>query len=79
VPELGEQHLEVAGGAAVLVDPHSAASIAAGLRAALADTDGLRERGLRRASELTWAAAAAATVDAYREAVEMHGEQGGAR
>ena len=70
---------EVAGGAAVLVDPHSAASIAAGLRAALADTDGLRERGLRRASELTWAAAAAATVDAYREAVEMHGEQGGAR
>lgn len=60
---------EVAGGAAVLVDPMSPAEIADGLRVALADPDGLRTRGRDRAAELTWERAAEATVAAYRDAI----------
>ena len=52
---------EVAGGAAVLVDPLDVDDIARGLTAALEDHDRLRVAGLARAAELTWEAAAAAT------------------
>ena len=62
---------ETAGGAAVLCDPTEPASIAQGIFDALGSgRDHLREQGLKRASEFTWAATAAATLDVYREAAE---------
>jgi glycosyltransferase involved in cell wall biosynthesis len=60
---------EVAGGAAVLVDPHDVRSIASGLAAALATPDRFVAAGAARAAELSWESAAAATVAAYREVV----------
>ncbi len=56
---------EVAGGAAVLVDPLDVASIAGGIERVDAT---LREPGLERARQFSWAASAAATVEVYREA-----------
>jgi glycosyltransferase involved in cell wall biosynthesis len=62
---------ETAGGAAVLSDPREPASIArAILEAAGPGRDHLRELGLKRASQFTWAATAASTLDVYREAAE---------
>jgi len=62
---------ETAGGAAVLADPKDPASIAQGITdAAKLGRDGLGEAGLRRASQFTWAATGAATLDVYREAAE---------
>ncbi len=58
---------EVAGGAAVLVDPLDIDDIARGLTAALGDHDRLRRAGLARAAELTWEAAATATRAVYDE------------
>jgi glycosyltransferase involved in cell wall biosynthesis len=59
---------ETAGGAAVLADPKEPASIARGIvEAAGPQRDRLREAGLRRASQFTWAATGAATLDVYRE------------
>lgn len=63
---------EVAGAGAVLVDPESPVSIAGGLRRALAEPDAWRARGHIRAAELSWHAAAAATVDAYGAARALH-------
>jgi glycosyltransferase involved in cell wall biosynthesis len=54
---------EVAGGAAVLVDPLEVESIAAGIERA---RDG--QAGIERAREFTWESAAAATTAVYREA-----------
>jgi glycosyltransferase involved in cell wall biosynthesis len=59
---------EVAGGAAVLVDPLDPGSVVAGIEDALARHDDLRERGLERARAFSWQATAAATAAAYREA-----------
>lgn len=65
---------ETAGDAAVLVDPGDVGAIAEALAAALTD-DGLRAdlvaRGRRRAATFSWAATARATLDAYREAVDL--------
>jgi glycosyltransferase involved in cell wall biosynthesis len=59
---------ETAGGAAMLSDPSDPLSIAkAILDAAGPARDQLIERGLRRASEFTWGATGAATLDVYRE------------
>ncbi|MBA2357134.1 MAG: glycosyltransferase family 4 protein [Actinobacteria bacterium] len=58
---------EVAGGAAVLVDPLEPGSIAAGIERAVASRDRLRRAGLARARDFDWAATARATVDVYRE------------
>ena len=58
---------EVAGGAAVLVDPLDVDDIARGLSEALADGDRLGAAGRQRARTLSWEATAAATLDAYRE------------
>lgn len=58
---------EVAGGAAVLVDPLDAASIAAGIEEAIARRDALREAGLARAAQFSWDDAARRTVELYRE------------
>lgn len=62
---------ETAGGAAILTDPSDPASIAQGIVDALSSgRDHLREQGLKRAGEFTWAATGAATLDVYREAAE---------
>jgi glycosyltransferase involved in cell wall biosynthesis len=62
---------ETAGGAAVLSDPKEPASIAQAILEAVGPgRDHLRELGLKRANEFTWAATAASTLDVYREAAE---------
>jgi glycosyltransferase involved in cell wall biosynthesis len=58
---------ETAGGAAVLVDPHDVAAIAAGIEEASARRDELRLLGLERARPFSWDAAARATADVYGE------------
>ena len=63
----GTSTAEVAGGAAVLVDPLDVDDIARGLTAALGDRDRLRVAGRARAAELTWEAATAATRAVYAE------------
>jgi glycosyltransferase involved in cell wall biosynthesis len=60
---------EVAGDAAVLVDPLRAESIADGITAAIADRENLVERGRFQASKFSWARTAALTAAAYRELV----------
>lgn len=61
---------EVAGDAALLVDPYDIASIADGIRRAVTD-EPLRQqliaKGRARAKEFSWARAAAATLTVYRE------------
>jgi glycosyltransferase involved in cell wall biosynthesis len=59
---------EVAGGAAVLVDPLDPASIAAGIEEAGSRRDELVRAGLERARAFDWAETARRTADAYREA-----------
>ena len=62
---------ETAGGAAVLSDPKDPASIARAIvEAAAPGRDRLRDEGLRRASQFTWGATAASTLDVYREVAE---------
>ena len=45
---------EVAGDAAVLVDPRDPAEVAAGIEEAVARRDDLRARGLDRAAQFSW-------------------------
>jgi glycosyltransferase involved in cell wall biosynthesis len=59
---------EVAGGAAVLVDPQDVSSIASGIEEAIARRDELRAAGLRRASAYSWDASARLLVQAYEDA-----------
>ena len=59
---------EVSGGAAVLVDPLDPDAIAAGLAEAVDRREELRVSGLERAQAFSWAGAARATVEVYREA-----------
>ena len=63
-----EASLEVAGSAAVLVDPLDPQAIAAGLAEAVDRRDELRDLGLARARAFDWADVARATVEVYREA-----------
>jgi glycosyltransferase involved in cell wall biosynthesis len=58
---------EIAGGAAVLVDPTSAASIAAGIAEADERREELVPLGLARASEFTWERSANAVERLWRE------------
>ncbi len=60
---------EVAGGAAVLVDPLDTAAIAAGLEQAIAQRGELRPRGLERARAFSWDESARRILEVYREAV----------
>jgi glycosyltransferase involved in cell wall biosynthesis len=69
VTSLGTSTEEVAGGAAVLVDPTDVDGITHGIEQALADRDRLVAAGRIRAAELTWARTAEATFAAYRELV----------
>ena len=60
---------QVAGDAALLVDPTDVAEIAEGLARLLTEpafAEDLRQRGLQRAATFTWAATARATLDVYR-------------
>jgi glycosyltransferase involved in cell wall biosynthesis len=62
---------ETAGGAAILADAKEPAAIGRAIvEAAGPARDRLRDLGLRRASQFTWGATAAATLDVYREAAE---------
>lgn len=71
---------EIAGGAAQLANPHDPASIAAALVEAVGPAAAsLRQRGLRRASEFTWAATGSATLDVYREVAERRKQKGKGR
>jgi glycosyltransferase involved in cell wall biosynthesis len=68
VTSRGSAMEEVADGAAVLVDPHDPAEIAAGIERAAAERDQFVARGLERVRRFRWDAVAAQTVDVYREA-----------
>jgi glycosyltransferase involved in cell wall biosynthesis len=70
VTSVGSAMADVAGGAAVLVDPLDATSIAAGIGEAIARRDELTALGLARAQGLTWDRAGNAAVAAYRRALE---------
>jgi glycosyltransferase involved in cell wall biosynthesis len=62
---------ETAGGAALLCDPHDPSSIARSITEAIGPRlDWLREQGLRRAAQFTWASTGAKTLDIYREVGE---------
>lgn len=74
VTSAGTSTEEVAGGAAVLVDPLDVDAIAAGLDDANRRTAELAAAGRARAAELTWDATAAGTLAAYREVLDAtHG------
>ena len=60
---------EVAGAAAVLVDPLDAVAIAAGIEEAITRREQLRERGLERARAFSWDEAARRTQAVYEEVV----------
>ncbi len=62
---------EIAGGAAVLVDPHSSDSIASGMVEMLSCSnfsEEIRQRGLKRAAEFTWERTAKETLAVYKKA-----------
>jgi glycosyltransferase involved in cell wall biosynthesis len=59
---------EVAGDAAVLVDPYEPVAIAAGVEEALGRREELARRGPERAARFSWDESARLTIEAYREA-----------
>lgn len=67
VTSRGTSTEEVAGGAAVLVDPFDVADIARGIVEAVDRRDELAAAGRRRAAELDWSVAAERTLAVYRE------------
>lgn len=69
VTSRGTSTEEVAGSAAVLVDPSTASSIADGIAEALRNREEWTTRSRARASEMTWDAAARATAAVYDELV----------
>lgn len=58
---------EVAGGAAILVDPLDVASISGGIEQALARRDALVSLGLERSRRFTWERAADSVVELWKE------------
>jgi len=58
---------EVAGDAAVLVEPGNAVALAGGIERAIADRERLRAAGLARAARYSWAETARLTLDVYRQ------------
>jgi glycosyltransferase involved in cell wall biosynthesis len=58
---------EACGDAAVRADPDSAEALAEGIRAALAQHDDLRSRGLAHAAQFSWRAAGEAILRGYEE------------
>jgi glycosyltransferase involved in cell wall biosynthesis len=59
---------EIAGGAAILVDPFDVASIVAGMERAMnpGEVEQLRAQGFSRVGQFRWEAAARATLESYR-------------
>jgi glycosyltransferase involved in cell wall biosynthesis len=68
VTSTGSGPAELADGAAVLVDPLDVEAISVGIEEAMRRREELRAAGIERARGFTWAAAARATVEVYREA-----------
>ncbi len=58
---------EVAGGAAILVDPYSVSSIADGIKKAVSAPKALIKKGLERAEDFSWERSALATINVYKE------------
>ena len=69
VTSRGTSTEEVAGGAAVLVDPLRVESIAEGIQEALHNQQELRQKGLARATSIPWSRTAEATAQIYRDVV----------
>ena len=67
VTSIGSAMEEVAGGAAVLVDPLDVSAIAAGIEQATARRDELVPAGIAQAREHTWGRAADSVVELWRE------------
>jgi glycosyltransferase involved in cell wall biosynthesis len=67
VTSLDTAMAEIAGEAAVLVDPHDVSAIAAGILAADARREELARAGAVRAREFTWQRSADAVVELWRE------------
>jgi glycosyltransferase involved in cell wall biosynthesis len=67
VTSAGSATEEVAGSAAVVVDPRDPEAIAAGIRHALERSDELRQAGLARARSYSWASVTELTAAVYRE------------
>lgn len=67
VTSQGTSTEEVAGGAAVLIDPFSIDSIATGIKDAMASVAELQARGAVRAAQLSWRLTAELTAQAYRD------------
>jgi glycosyltransferase involved in cell wall biosynthesis len=62
---------EIAGGAAILTDPHDPSAIGRSMLEVIgSDVSRLRTEGLRRAQEFTWGAVAEATLNTYRQAAD---------
>jgi glycosyltransferase involved in cell wall biosynthesis len=59
---------EIAGNAAVLVDPYSVTSIADGIDEALRKPKEYIKKGTKRAKDFSWEKAAKETLEVYREA-----------
>ena len=60
---------EVAGNAAILVDPYSVDSIAEGIARALRGPKGLIEKGAERVKQFSWEITAKKTLDVYGESI----------
>jgi len=69
VTSRGSSTEEVAGGAAVLVDPLNAESIAGGVLEAIKNKPELSRAGLQRAATMTWQATAEKTAEVYGQVV----------
>lgn len=61
---------EVAGGAAVLVDPNDVNSIAKGIEDALSKPKTLISKGLKRVSDFSWTKTADETLEVYKEVAQ---------
>lgn len=78
VTSQGTSTEEVAGGAAVLVDPHDLLSISSGIREAMSRVEELAHIGRERAHHMSWQRTAEMTIAVYREVIEQnsHGNVG---
>jgi glycosyltransferase involved in cell wall biosynthesis len=61
---------EVAGGAAILVDPYRIESISEGIKTALLQKKELGKLGRQRVREFSWEKTARMTLDVYKRALK---------